>query len=117
IVLRHTFLRLNCNKFWDITNPNRTAFASHPVDWESKLPAPLRSRYLGFFACGQRLQQSPYLIQNITRLCCLEGKTQYSLGRELCPFLGILRYQFHQAPGINIGLAGEADMNLVALAI
>ena len=73
--------------------------------------------HLGDFVCRQLLQQGPYLIQYIHRLSCLEWKAKHSLGGELRSLLGVLRHQLHQAARIDAGLAGEADVDLVALAI
>src|SRR5271154_1263424 len=92
-------------------NINSTNFRSRT------LAALVWDRHLGDLFCRQLFQQSPYLIQHIPRLRCLERKTKHSLGRELRTLLGVLRHHLHQAAGIDAGLASEADVDLVAFAI
>ena len=69
------------------------------------------------FRRGQLVEQGANLIEDIVRLGGLEREAKYSLRRELRPTFGVLRYQLHQAARINIGFAGEANMNLIAFAI
>ena len=73
--------------------------------------------YLGFFAGGQRFQQRPNLMEYIPRVRCLKRKTKHSLGSKLGTLLRILRYQLHQPAGIDTGLTGKSDVDLITLAI
>src|ERR1700722_20230683 len=81
------------------------------------LSALLRGGHFRLFVRRQGFQQSPYLIQYLSRLRGLKRKAKNSLGCKLRAFLGILRDQLHQPARVNIGLAGKAYVELIALAI
>ena len=81
------------------------------------LAALVRGGHLSDFVCRELFQQSPDLVQYIPRVCCLERKTKHPLGRELRSPFGVLRDHLHQTARVDVGLAGEADVDLVAFAI